>query len=77
MKSSADRVPVRRTLRDRFRGADRDLLPAMALFWAISAVRVVGALLRHEVFGTEATLALMALVAIPCAALLRRRSKPA
>ena len=47
------------------RGSDYDLLVVLGLFWALSLVRVSGAMLRHEVFGTEATLALMAIVAIP------------
>ena len=42
-----------------------ELLVVLALFWVVSLVRVVGAIVRHEGFGAEATLALMAVLAIP------------
>jgi hypothetical protein len=45
--------------------SDAHLLVPAALFWAASLVRVVGALARHEAFGTEATLALMAVLWTP------------
>jgi hypothetical protein len=44
---------------------DSGMLLAFALFWVLSVVRVVGGLLRHEIFGSEATLALMAVVGVP------------
>jgi hypothetical protein len=53
--------------------ADRDLLPVLALFWLVSVVRVVGALVRRETFGVEATLAMMAVVVVPCVVYLGRR----
>ena len=40
---------------------------ALAIFWLISLGRVVGAIIGHEVFGAEATLALMATVGVPVA----------
>ena len=43
-----------------------DVLVGLLLLWVASAVRVVGAAMRHEIFGTEATLALMSLVFVPC-----------
>ncbi len=53
-------------------------VPAVvALFWLISLVRVVGALLRHEVFGAEATLALTAVLALPFVLFGRRGNGPA
>jgi hypothetical protein len=54
------------------RSVDVDLLVVAALFWSVSLVRVVGALLRHETFGAEATLALMAVIFTPWVV---RRSK--
>jgi hypothetical protein len=44
------------------------VLAAVLLFWAVSVVRVVGAIAGHEVFGGEATLALMVAVGAPWAA---------
>ena len=44
---------------------DRDLLPLFVLAWIASAVRVAGALLRTETFGTEPTLALLFIVGMP------------
>lgn len=48
------------------------LLPA-ALFWAISLLRVVGGFVRHETFGAEATLALIAFVCTPWLLVRRKR----
>jgi hypothetical protein len=53
-----------------------DLLLAAALFWLLSLVRVVGAFARHETFGTEATLALMAVLCIPPLLVRRERRAP-
>jgi hypothetical protein len=44
---------------------DLSLIVALGLFWVISVVRVTGAFVRHEVFGGESTLALMAVIGIP------------
>ena len=45
--------------------ADLSLLVALGVFWVISVVRVAGAFVRHEVFGGESTLALMAVIGMP------------
>jgi hypothetical protein len=44
---------------------DRDLLPVLALFWIGSVARVAVAFVDREGFGTEATLALVAVVFVP------------
>ncbi|MDP8998859.1 MAG: hypothetical protein M3O46_01970 [Myxococcota bacterium] len=44
---------------------DRGMLLVLALFWLLSVARVVGGVLRHETFGGEPTLALMAVIAVP------------
>jgi hypothetical protein len=44
---------------------DPVLLVALALFWVVSLVRVVAALVHREAFDGEATLALMAVVGLP------------
>lgn len=44
---------------------DADALIALAVLWVASAVRVVGAFERHEVFGAEASLAFVCLVIAP------------
>ena len=67
MQSSPYRL---RAQTDASRGAARcranlDVLAAAVLLWTVSFARVVGAVLRHEIFGSDATLALMAIVAIP------------
>jgi hypothetical protein len=59
-------VPSPRRARFSPRWRDGDVLIALLLLWVASAVRVVGAAVRHEIFGTEATLALMSLVFVPC-----------
>lgn len=45
---------------------DGDVLVALLVLWIASVVRVWGAAVRHEVFGTEATLALLTFVLVPC-----------
>jgi hypothetical protein len=47
------------------RYGDTNLLAVLVVFWVASIARVVSALVRHEIFGAEATLALMAVVAVP------------
>jgi hypothetical protein len=42
-----------------------DLMAMMLVFWAVSLVRVVLAVLRHEKFGGEATLAIITVLVIP------------
>jgi hypothetical protein len=46
-------------------GEDPVLLLALGLFWAISVARCAWGLVRHEVFGTEGSLALLAAIGIP------------
>jgi hypothetical protein len=62
--------PYRGALRSRAasgskRIVDRDLLPVFALLWAMSVAVVVRCLFRHDTFGSEATLALALVVALP------------
>jgi hypothetical protein len=45
---------------------DGDVMVALLVLWVASAVRVVGGALRREVFGTEATLAFVSFVLVPC-----------
>lgn len=40
--------------------------PVFAIVWLASLARVAGAIHGHEIFGAEATLALMTLVALTC-----------
>jgi hypothetical protein len=47
------------------RRGDRDLLPMWVALWVGSALRVASALVSHEVFGAEATLALAAFLLVP------------
>jgi hypothetical protein len=47
--------------------AEGPLIAMLLVFWIVSVVRVAGAILSHEAFGAEATLALMAAVGIPWA----------
>jgi hypothetical protein len=58
------RVPRRRSPRAAVFG-DLSLLVAFGVFWAVSVARVAGALARHEIFGGESTLALMAVIGLP------------
>jgi hypothetical protein len=44
---------------------DPTLLGALGVFWAVSLIRVVAAIVRRETFDAEATLALMAVLALP------------
>jgi hypothetical protein len=41
------------------------LAGTLSLFWVVSLLRVAGALVRREVFGAEATLAVVAVVVVP------------
>jgi hypothetical protein len=58
--------PVDRRLHDAARG-EGPLLAFLAIFWLVSVGRVVGAIAVHETFGGEATLALVAALAMPWA----------
>jgi hypothetical protein len=44
---------------------DGDVLVAMVVLWIASVVRVAGAVVRHEVFGTESSLAFLSAVIVP------------
>jgi hypothetical protein len=44
---------------------DREVTLVFGLLWLVSLVRVIGAVVRHEVFAAEATLALLAVVGLP------------
>jgi hypothetical protein len=46
--------------------ADQELWPIAVLLWVFSLARVVHALLRHELFDLECTLALACLLGLPC-----------
>jgi hypothetical protein len=45
--------------------SDRELWPVLVAVWVASAIRVAGAIGMHQVFGAEATLALLTLLAVP------------
>ncbi len=64
------RAPKRRALFE-----DLSVLAVFGVFWVISVLRAVGAFARHEVFGTESTLALMAAIGVPLL-LINRRARP-
>lgn len=44
---------------------DDDLVPIFAILWFASVARVVAATIRHETFGTDLTLALLAVLFLP------------
>jgi hypothetical protein len=50
---------------DDTRKREGGLVVVLSIFWVVGLIRVVGALLRREVFGVEATLAFVALVGVP------------
>ena len=60
----AAEVP-RRPETARIRRVDGDVVVAMLVLWIASVVRVAGAVARHEVFGTEASLAFLSAVIVP------------
>jgi hypothetical protein len=45
---------------------DSDLVPVAIIFWIGSLVRVIAGAVSGEVFRTEATLALLCVICIPC-----------
>lgn len=53
---------------DKHPSADAELAVAV-LFWALSMGRVIAAVVRHETFGTEATLSLFVVLGLPLLAL--------
>ena len=44
---------------------DRDILPVFVALWVASAIRLAIALMHHETFGTELTLAFITVVLVP------------
>ncbi|MGH7438965.1 MAG: hypothetical protein ACRENE_25030 [Polyangiaceae bacterium] len=74
------RIPSLRLVRSPVEGEralpDRDVVWAAVLLWMVSAARAAGALIRHETFGTEATLSLAAVIAIPLLSIAVRRVRP-
>lgn len=46
-------------------GGDTELLPVLAVFWVASVLRVICAFARHEIFATEATLAVCVGLVMP------------
>jgi hypothetical protein len=54
---------------------DLDLVPVYAIFWIVSAGRIVLAALRNETFGAETTLALLAVLFLPMLLLAPLRSR--
>jgi hypothetical protein len=59
-------------VRGRRGSTDTDAVVVLALAWLVSALLVAGTVLSGRSFGTEATLALLALFAIPAVAWPRR-----
>ena len=55
---------------------DADLLPVFGIVWLASLVRVAGAVVQHETFGTEPTLALFCVLVLPCSLLAHLVSPP-
>lgn len=53
---------------------DRDLFPVLFILWIPSVSRVAAALMHHETFRAQATLALIFAVLIPCLAVWPKRS---
>jgi hypothetical protein len=53
--------------RHAWRTLERDLWPMLGLFWLVSLGRVIAAFVRHETFGPEASLAVLAVVLVPLA----------
>jgi len=53
---------------------DAELVPAFAVLWVASALRVGAALVRHETFAATATLAAVAVFAIPWALFRKRKT---
>jgi hypothetical protein len=53
---------------------DLELFPVFALLWAVSVAVVVESLLRHDVFGPEATIALGLVLVLPWLVVRSRRS---
>lgn len=54
---------------------DSDLIPVAVVLWLVTIVRVVLAVLHHEVFGAEATFALICAVVLPWFVLRARNSR--
>lgn len=67
---SAPRAPRERE------SIDASVAPVVVLFWVASGARVVLGIARHEVFATEATLALISFVLVPWMNVERIRRRP-
>jgi hypothetical protein len=71
---SAYRSATERPAAEESVDGDRERLhPVLVLVWIASLARVVGAVWRHEVLGSEATLALLTVVGLSWYALAVRR----
>jgi hypothetical protein len=60
-RTGASREPQR----SREPRVDGHVLAAFAVLWIVSVARVAGAVIQHQTFGAEATLALMAIGGLP------------
>lgn len=56
-----------RNSRPKFGESNRDLYSIAALFWLVSLARVVVALVQHQVFGVDASLASAVVFVVPWA----------
>jgi hypothetical protein len=62
---SAASEPAPSIIRDDAGAPDDDLVPVYGIVWMASVGRVILAAFRHETFGAEATLALLAVALVP------------
>ncbi|MEO6598708.1 MAG: hypothetical protein ABIQ16_02465 [Polyangiaceae bacterium] len=65
VRLSQHRSVARRDLPLSIGGGDSDLVPVAVVLWLATLARVVLAVLHREVFGAEATLALLCAVVLP------------
>lgn len=65
VRISQYRSVARRDLPLSIGGGDSDLIPVALVLWLATVTRVVLAVLHHEVFGAEATFALLCAVVLP------------
>jgi hypothetical protein len=63
--STVRRGALRSWLVSRGVAFEATLATALGVLWVTSLVRVLGAVHRHEVFGSEATLALLVVALVP------------
>jgi len=69
------RAIARRDIPLDFAKGDSDLFPIALFLWICSAARVLVALLHHQAFDVEATLALLCVVGFPWYALRARHAR--